>query len=74
MQYILSQEEKDNLVPKRDFLLEKEKVQMLANAYRDSSACRNLDGDDVCDGCPIGSLDNKLSQHASVCMYQQYSK
>jgi len=80
MQYILSEQEFKNLINIEKYLLEKEKVEMLVKNYIKLKGCISADDLDEneeyfhCDGCPIGSLDNKLSAHSKVCPYQNYSK
>lgn len=74
MQYILSEKELKDLVPKNDLLTEQVKVDMLVKAFRDSCACRKNRNMGYCDNCPIGSLNNGLSPHTKICEKQEYSK
>lgn len=51
--------------------LEKEKVEMLVEKYRELKGC---EPDEDCDNCRIASLNNGLSKYAQVCAGQEYSK
>jgi len=74
MQYILTEKEMQDLVPKNDLMSAAAQVEMLVLAYRDSCACRKSRNMGYCDGCPVGSLDNNLSPHKKLCEYQEYGK
>ena len=74
MQYLLTEKEKQDLVPKNDLLSAQAQIKMLVKAYRDSCACRKNRNMGCCDGCPIGGLDNGLSPYVELCEHQVYSK
>jgi len=71
MKYILTQEEMDNVVPKKEFLIQQDHATFLAKAYRNSDACKKAI---YCDKCPIASINNGLAPYAKLCPDQELSK
>jgi hypothetical protein len=71
MQYLLTEKEKQDLVPKNDLLTEQAKVEYLVNKFRDSCACRKSRNMGYCDDCPIGTLEHDFGD---LCKHQDYSK
>jgi hypothetical protein len=74
MQYLLTEQELNNLVTRKSRDLETNKVRLLVDAFKGSNACRKSANMGYCDGCPIGSLDNGLEPYAKLCDSQDYSK
>lgn len=73
MQYILTEEERKNLINKEELDFEKEKLTMLLKEYR-KIGCRKSENIGYCDDCPIASLNNKLSKYSALCKDQDFSK
>jgi hypothetical protein len=74
MQYILTEEEKNNLVPKKDLDLANEKLAMLLREYRKIGCAIDNNTEECCDRCPIASLNNKLSVYSRICNDQELSQ
>ena len=73
MQYILTQEEMNALVPKGKLERAEAKIEMLVREYKKVHKCWKENGG-VCDDCPISSLKNGLKPYSNVCAFQEYSK
>lgn len=71
MQYLLTQEERDNLVPQQKYHDEQMKVEMLLIQFKIDNKCwRENNG--FCDQCPIAKLNNKFNRQ--ICFMEKYSK
>jgi hypothetical protein len=78
MQYILTEEEIKNLVPKQELIDAKEQLIAVVDAFRSTDFCiQHKYGENCyCDDCPISSLNIKCTEgkHWKVCLYQEFSK
>lgn len=59
MQFILSKEEIENLVPKQELIDTNKQLQAVVDAIRNSDFCiqHQYEGEAYCDDCPIASLN-----------------
>ena len=71
MEYILTQEEINNLIPVEKYRDEKKKVEILIKDFKEKGFCDNLTGNGYCDNCPIASLNNQFK--VKICK-ENYSK
>jgi hypothetical protein len=69
MQYILSEEEMSNLVPKSEFTLMTENFHLALKAFQESGKCRPHLGE--CDECPLCSINIKRPR---ICDKQKLSQ
>jgi hypothetical protein len=71
MQYILTKEELDNLVPQVRLYDEQKKVEMLVEEFKKTTKCWK-ENHGYCDQCPIASLNNRFNRQ--ICHTEKYSK
>lgn len=80
MQYILSEEEIRNLIPKQNYDYLKEELELVVNIFRSTDFCvmHKFKGKAYCDNCPIASLNinqpTNGKPHWIPCSYQRFSK
>ena len=75
MQYILSQEELDNLVPKQELDETNELLDAVVKVFRNSKMCnKHMFKNTHCDDCPIASLNLETKCGERVCKDQSFSK
>lgn len=79
---LIKKEEHDKIVSDKNktILSLNNKLNIVLKAYQNSDLCSKHaseaenDFEYYCDGCPLGSLDNKLEPYGVICKDQEYSK
>ena len=78
MQYVLTIEEFDNLVPKHELKDAKDQLKIVVDAFRNTTFCaqHKYSKNCYCDECPIASLNLKQPEgkYWSPCPHQEFSK
>jgi len=77
MQYILTKEEIEILVPKQDLTDSKEQLKSVIDAFRNTDFCiqHQYGKESYCDECPIASLNiSPKDKYWKPCSYQNFSK
>lgn len=78
MQYILTKEEFENLVPKQDLNDSEAQVKIVVDAFRNTDLCvkHQYGVNCPCDDCPIASLNiaQPAGKHFRPCPHQEFSK
>jgi len=72
MQYILNKAEMKNLSSKVELDKQKANVNMLVNAFKETSGCTKGNNMGYCDDCAISCINNTLSHQ--VCPHEHFSK
>ena len=76
MEYILTKEEFENLVPKEELENSNNQLKAVVDAFRNTDFCiRHRYGTDCyCDDCPIASINITDRGYWKPCIYQRFSK
>lgn len=76
MQYLLTEEEFKDLVPKAELIKKQDELDILVVTIRSTDFCfQHVYGKDTyCDDCPIANLKHPLRGYVKVCNDQHFSK
>lgn len=77
MQYILTEEEYKDLVPKIELIAVQNQLETVVEAFRNTDLCvqHKYGRGAYCDECPIASINNPIvGRYSKVCNLQKFSK
>lgn len=77
MQYILTEEEYNSLVPKIKLIATQNQLEAVVEAFRNTDLCvqHKYGSDAYCDNCPISSINiSIIGSYSKVCTKQKFSK